>query len=129
MRLGLGITLLAFLTLACAHKDSHSLPLDIAAFSSHLSYDTETSIPTFAGSKRLENRAYVYKVDLPFDNALRQIKPILGRHGWKPTPVLRAGGMRTVRFNGATRFYFGLSHLDSDPPNTSTLVYGFPATG
>ena len=106
--------------LGCAARSSPpTLPAELAPFASHLKFESRESLPT--GTFGVRNNGEIYRVDMPFDEAVKTLAPIMAKAGLKPTPEIDVKGMRSVGFIKSSSESYAVEDLGHEPPGTCVL--------
>jgi hypothetical protein len=115
------LTLLFLLTLfGCGHTRT-KYPPELAPFSAHLTDKGDQTLST--GQPGIRNTGRLYLVDFPFEEARKQLTPIMAKCGFVATPLIQATGMKMVGFHKVKNENYALEDLGTDPPGTCTLAY------
>src|SRR6478672_10348813 len=108
------VILAACFCICCNHETpapprATVLPPDLGAFASHVT-DPPLKAGQYYGPVRL------YKVDVDYNNALLQLKPILESKGWSALPPTTEQGVIVAGFVHSSKGQYVLKDIKFDAP-------------
>jgi len=97
------------------------MPPEIASFGSHMTFKHAQTNSGSAAGMTLSQKEVTYLVDVPLDDASKEVSAILVPHGYRVQPKMIVAGNTIAGFDNGTKHYSLEHNPASDPAGTCTL--------